>query len=286
MADRQNGKGPIDDLTQILARSNLQNYAPYTEAMQGSNRQHRSFVLGSSVKPRRLINQMGPWLHNNGQGMWQWQLNKAEQTVCIGWLLYLAPEYDRTELRLLLRRVTGADVALRFQTIREKQTTPADKSAWIWTKALHVEADSRDAALTYKQIASIYSATAQSFPMGLKMQLVPTNHFQTSRPTQARSTRLLKLQRRFLSIPTTRIFRASPISIVNKHLRYQQELNAPGVECSMEPYTPNQAKPPNFSGSKSIAKCQGIYSPISIQAAYDGKGDNSSAPTPTPQYPA
>jgi len=62
--------------------------------------------------------------------------------------------------------------------------------------------------------------------MGLKMQLVPTNHFQTSRPTQARSTRLLKLQRRFLSIPTTRIFRASPTSIVNKHLRYQQEMNA------------------------------------------------------------
>jgi len=112
MADRQNGKGPIDDLTQILARSNLQNYAPYTEATQGPNRQHRSFVLGSSVEPRRLINQMGPWLRNNGQGMWQRQLNEAEQTVCIGWLLYSAPEYDRMELRLLLRRVTGADVAL------------------------------------------------------------------------------------------------------------------------------------------------------------------------------
>ncbi len=106
---------------------------------------------------------MGLWLCDTDQSMWQWQLNKVEQTICISWLLYLTLEYNWTELSQNIQQVTGAEVALQFQTIRDKRSKQEDKQAWIWYQALHIEVDSKHAMHTYKQLAMLYSAAAQLY---------------------------------------------------------------------------------------------------------------------------
>jgi len=48
------------------------------------------------------------------QGMWVSPLQTAEDTTCLGWLLYSADEYDREELQKEIWDVMGVNVALRF----------------------------------------------------------------------------------------------------------------------------------------------------------------------------
>jgi len=80
--------------------------------------------------------------------------------------------------------------------------------------------DSKDAIYTYKQLATLYSADAQSFPLGLKMQLVQTTYFKTRQMATARSIRLLELQQSFLSM--TKTLRTPT---VNNYLLPQQALD-------------------------------------------------------------
>jgi len=62
---------------------------------------------------------MGPWLHATKQGMWPQQLPLAEEMICLGWILYSAPEYDLPALSQQIKEETGGDVALRFWIIHD-----------------------------------------------------------------------------------------------------------------------------------------------------------------------
>ncbi len=44
--------------------------------------------LKSSIKPPNLVAAIRPWLWVTKQGMWPWQIQAAEQTTCMGWLLF------------------------------------------------------------------------------------------------------------------------------------------------------------------------------------------------------
>ena len=86
---------------------NLETYAPRlvcqqagwkSRAQSGSTR-HPYLFMGSSVPPPHLVAAMGPWLCATKQGLWPRQIPLAEQTLCIGWLLFSAPEYDLDDIR-------------------------------------------------------------------------------------------------------------------------------------------------------------------------------------------
>jgi len=55
--------------------------------------------LDSSIKPIQLVAAIQPWLWATKQGMWPRQIQAAKQTTCMGWLLFLAAEYDMGDLR-------------------------------------------------------------------------------------------------------------------------------------------------------------------------------------------
>jgi len=55
---------------------------------------------------------IGWWLKSMEQGMWKVPLQFAENTVCIGWLLYSAEEYDREPLCRDIWDLTGMQIAL------------------------------------------------------------------------------------------------------------------------------------------------------------------------------
>jgi len=89
-------------------------YAPHLmsfEWMTGSTR-HSSLFLGSSIPPEILDKKLNPWLRATKQGLWPRQLPLVEQTTCVGWLLFLAPEYNLEELNRTILMATGVEVAL------------------------------------------------------------------------------------------------------------------------------------------------------------------------------
>jgi len=55
-------------------------------------------MMGMDINLEMVMQTIGWWLKTMEQGMWKAPLQFAENTVCIGWLLYLAEEYDQESL--------------------------------------------------------------------------------------------------------------------------------------------------------------------------------------------
>jgi len=115
---------------------------------------------------------MGPWLQITKQGMWPCQLPLAEETICLGWLLYSALEYDLLALSQRIKKDTGGNVALRFWIIQDGLPAQANRRK-PRIKAIHLEVEQGISSQLLKRIESTYSLTARTFPLGIKMRLVP-----------------------------------------------------------------------------------------------------------------
>jgi len=58
------------------------------------------------------VGKISPWLRATHQVLWPRSISMAEKTVCLGWLLYSAPEYNREAISQAIYKVTGVPVAL------------------------------------------------------------------------------------------------------------------------------------------------------------------------------
>jgi len=55
-------------------------------------------MVGLMELPTKIMENISWWLQFMEQGMWVSPLQMAEDTTCLGWLLYSADEYDQEEL--------------------------------------------------------------------------------------------------------------------------------------------------------------------------------------------
>jgi len=164
---------------------------------------HPSLFLRSSVSPTQLADKLEPWLQLTGQGMRVCQLPLVEQTKCIGWLLYSAPEYDLKGLHRQIRQDTGIAVELCFKSIPDEGTSQVDRTI-PQTEAIHLEIDQDTPTLQLKCIERVYSADATIFPLGIKMRLVSTGCTGIQPDNDTRVGQLIKRQARFLKYTETR----------------------------------------------------------------------------------
>jgi len=235
---------PINRITQVFF--DLQTYLPGLASTQVSlrtrlelgDKRHPFLLLRSSVPPTQLADKMGPWLEATKQRIWVRQLPLVEQTRCIGWLLYSAPEYNLDNLHKQIKKDTGINVELRFRSI-------ADKGAgWILrtiprTKAIHLEVDISTTSLQLQRLERVYSAQAKRFPLGIKMRLVPTG---TGTNAEANDGQMIQRQARFLKYTVTRCIR-----INDRELKPQQcPLYDTLREMTLPPSQANQRRKPLF----------------------------------------
>jgi len=189
----------------------LQTYAPrlasttasWTTRAELGCMHHPYIFLSLLVPPDQLVDRMGTWLRETKQGMWARQLPLAEQTICIGWLLYSAPEYDLSELRKQLKLISGVNVALRFRSIHDGTRAKLARTK-PRPKAIHMEVEYNIQPQQKKQIERIYASTAHTFPLGIKMRLVAPIQDATNSVTLANALQLQELQERFLATTETR----------------------------------------------------------------------------------
>jgi len=126
----------------------------------------------------------------------------AEQTSCIGWLLYSAPEYHLSTLHQHIKQDMGIKVVLCYQSISKDSSSNADRTT-TQTKAIHMEVDSGMLPLQRKPIARMYSAGAKTFPIGIKMRLVPMSSTGTHNVLDTQVGQLIQLQAHFLKYTKT-----------------------------------------------------------------------------------
>jgi len=78
---------------------------------------HVQILMGSQEDFSTIMQTIGWWLKSMSQGMWIMDLQAAEETICAGWLLFSAGDYDREVLTQEIWNFTGVQVALRFHAI-------------------------------------------------------------------------------------------------------------------------------------------------------------------------
>jgi len=105
---------------------------------------------------------------HNKQGMWICQLPLAEQTTHIGWLLYLALEYNLSFLCQQIKQDTGVDVVLCFCSILDDGSSLAACNTPC-KKVIYLEVDSYTLPSQLKCIERVYATNAKTFPLGIKM---------------------------------------------------------------------------------------------------------------------
>jgi len=132
---------------------------------------HIQVLLGTKEDLATIMETIGWWLKSINQGMWRTDLQTAEESLCAGWLQFLAEEYDREALSQEIWNLTGVHVALWYQAIDdgEKKDTKTKSTP---VKVLHIKIDRIHQMVTRSQIEYLYSSKATVFLLGFKMQLV------------------------------------------------------------------------------------------------------------------
>jgi len=132
--------------------------------------------------------------------MWKAPLQFAENTVCVGWLLYSADEYEREALCRDIWQLTGIQVALRFRVIDDgKKKDGNDKTKRVPVKALHIEIDQVQQTTVRSRIEHLFSSKATVFPLGIKMRLARDYRILTNAQAKAKADSLRSHQERFLA---------------------------------------------------------------------------------------
>jgi len=170
--------------------------------------------------PAKIFANIGWWLKATDQGLWGCPLQTAEDTVCLGWLLYSADEYDKEALCREIWQFTGVTVALQFRAIdngtpciyedkkrnndKQKATSSSGVSeskpnmADNIIKALHIKINKADPPAFKARIEALYSSLATTFPLGIKMHLVRDYKLLTNVRAKEKAKCLCSMQEHFL----------------------------------------------------------------------------------------
>jgi len=117
-------------------------------------------------------------------------LQMAEDTTCLGWLLYSADKYDCKELQKEIWAFVGVDVALRFREVDDGVPQKEGTTCTPHPKALHIKIDKGDPAQCHHALEKLYSSSATMFPLGIKMQLVRDHKLLTNTKAKAKANSL------------------------------------------------------------------------------------------------
>ncbi len=99
----------------------------------------------------KIMENIGWWLRSMEQGMWKAQLQQAEETAGLGWLLFLADEFDKDALKSQIWETTGVHVVLTYRAI-DDGITKQDAANTKRVKALHIKVNKADPASSRNRI--------------------------------------------------------------------------------------------------------------------------------------
>jgi len=132
---------------------------------------HIQVLLGTENDLETIMETIGWWLKSTEQGMWQTDLQTAEELMCARWLLFLADKYNQEALSREIWNLAGVHVALQYQAIDDGSKKDG-KTKNTPVKALHIEINRIHQTVTRSHIEYLYSSKATVFPLGFKMRLV------------------------------------------------------------------------------------------------------------------
>jgi len=122
--------------------SNIWSYAHRLFIRSDGGTYYPKKILGLMAPPASIMANIGWWFKSTDQGMWPMDLQDVEETVCLGWLLYSADEFDRAALCYEIWQFSGVLVALCFRDIDDGVAKGTANHTIV--KALHLDINKAD----------------------------------------------------------------------------------------------------------------------------------------------
>jgi len=136
---------------------------------------HIQVLMGSEEDLSINMQMIGWWLKSTYQGMWLMDLQLAKETMCTGWLLFSAGDYDREELSHKIWDFTRVQVAIRFQATEDDKKRDQNAKPDPRTpkppppiKVLHVEINKVNQGVNCTCIEALDLSKAMVFPWASK----------------------------------------------------------------------------------------------------------------------
>jgi len=126
-------------------------------------------------KPFKTIMKEISWSFSDDKmGMWERHC-QSEQTIEIGWLVYLLRDMDIEDLCNEFEKWFGAAVGFRWRAIKVTagSTWNPNRAEADTPKALHLVLNKQDVARVKPLIKKTYSHGSNDFPLGIKMRFIP-----------------------------------------------------------------------------------------------------------------
>jgi len=165
--------------------------------MELGGMQHPYLFLSSSVQPATLINKLGPWLQKTKQGMWLASYPWSKKPyVWDGFLTQLLNmiwgNSDGKSHRLRGSKWHSAS-AISKMAFGPKQHIPNP------IQKQHMEVDNNTCLPQQASIQRIYASDARTFPLGIKMRLVPEQQALINLDAHNKAIQLQNHQANFLA---------------------------------------------------------------------------------------
>jgi len=183
--DRQMGTTAIEDPDELpTSFLSIKKYTPKAWAWLKGGTVYPKILVGLEMAPTTVVEDISWWLQYTKQGMWPSQLQVAEETTCLGWLLFSTDKLDKEALQKEIWQIMGVQVALRYWAIDNR--VPKSKSAannkeskekvtkalaTSPVKALHLEINVLEPYMSHCRVETIFSSTAEVFPHDIKLWL-------------------------------------------------------------------------------------------------------------------
>jgi len=209
VVDQQAGMTVIEDPDELpTTLSNLKKYTPKIWLRLKGGTLYPKILVGMEHNPDMVVEDISWWLKSTTQGMWPAQLQDAEETNCLGWLLFSTDKMDKEALHKEIWQMTGVQVAIRFRAIDDgvpkkssaagkKEEQEAKPKATIPVKALHIEINWLEPYAMQRRVEAVYSSMAEVFPLDIKMRLVHNARLLTNATVKAKALSLQAWQNCF-----------------------------------------------------------------------------------------
>jgi len=113
--DCQAGTTVIEDLDKLPTTfSNLKKYTPKVWLWLKGGTLYLKILVGMEHNPNTVVEDISWWLKSTTQGMWPAQLQDAEETTSLRWLLFSTDEMDKEALHKEIWQMTGVQVAIQL----------------------------------------------------------------------------------------------------------------------------------------------------------------------------
>ena len=131
-------------------------------------------IKASFKQPTNELIGNAEWFHTAKKELFRVADIQASHVDIVGWLLYSTRGMHKEKLQSTLQDLIKEEISIRWMRINDGSPYVKNRNTLDDPRALHIECATEHTATVEKELRTIYSTAASSFPLHVRMRFVPS----------------------------------------------------------------------------------------------------------------